>query len=68
MADQSRSIPAICHELGGLPASTLYHYLHADGSLKAPGRALLGADGAAPTQRVPGDMALTETRRARAVA
>lgn len=68
MADQSRSIPAICHELGGLPASTLYHYLHADGSLKAPGRALLGADGAAPTQRMPGDMALTETRRARTVA
>jgi DNA invertase Pin-like site-specific DNA recombinase len=68
MADQSRSIPAICHELGGLPASTLYHYLHADGSLKAPGRALLGADGAALTQRVPGDMALTETRRARTVA
>ena len=41
MADQARSIPAICHELGDMPASTLYHYLHADGSLKAPGRKLL---------------------------
>jgi DNA invertase Pin-like site-specific DNA recombinase len=46
MADQSRSIPAIRHELGEMPASTLYHYLHADGSLKAPGRKLLGT----PTQ------------------
>jgi len=44
MADRSRSIPAICRELGDLPASTLYHYLHADGSLRAPGRALLGTD------------------------
>ena len=34
MADRSRSIPAICRELGGIPSSTLYHYLHADGSLK----------------------------------
>ena len=34
MADQTRGIPAICHDLGGLPASTLYHYLHPDGSLK----------------------------------
>ena len=41
MADQARSIPTICHELGDMPASTLYHYLHADGSLKAPGRKLL---------------------------
>src|SRR5882757_6935235 len=40
MADRSRSIPAICLELGGIP-STLYHYVHADGSLKQPGLALL---------------------------
>ena len=25
MADQTRSIPAICHELGNLPTSTLFH-------------------------------------------
>jgi DNA invertase Pin-like site-specific DNA recombinase len=68
MADQSRSIPAICHELGGLPASTLYHYLHADGSLRAPGRALLGADSAALAQGTPEDTGLTATRRARSVA
>ena len=42
MADQSRSIPSIRAELGGLPASTLYHYLHPDGRLKRPGRELLG--------------------------
>jgi len=42
IADQSRSIPAICRELGAMPASTFYHYLHADGSLKAPGHKLLG--------------------------
>lgn len=47
MADQTRSIPAICRELGGMPASTLYHYLHADGLLTAPGRKLLEADAAA---------------------
>jgi DNA invertase Pin-like site-specific DNA recombinase len=41
MADPSRSIPSICHELDGLPVSTLYHYLRADGSLKEPGRKLL---------------------------
>ena len=27
MADQTRSIPDICCELGSIPASTLYHYL-----------------------------------------
>ena len=43
MADRSRSVPSICRELGGVPASTLYHYLHADGTLKAPGVRLLGA-------------------------
>ena len=41
MADQARSIPDICRELGGIPASTLYHYLHAHGTLKEPGRRLL---------------------------
>lgn len=43
MADQTRSISSICRELDGIPASTLYHYLHADGSLKAPARKLLEA-------------------------
>jgi len=33
MADRERSVPSICRELGGVPASTLYHYLHADGSV-----------------------------------
>jgi hypothetical protein len=27
-----------------MPASTLYHYVQADGSLKAPGRKLLDTD------------------------
>ena len=44
MADQARSIPQICRELGDMHASTLYHYLHADGTLKEPGRMLIGAD------------------------
>jgi len=44
MADKSRSIPAICRELGDVPTSTLYHYLHANGTLKATGIRLLGAD------------------------
>jgi DNA invertase Pin-like site-specific DNA recombinase len=71
MADQSRGIPAICRELGDLPASTLYHYLHADGSLKAPGCEPLGtrtrADGEDP--RGPrGDAAAVDLRRARALA
>ena len=43
MADQTRSIPDICRELGSIPPSTLYHYLHADGTLKEPGRRLLDA-------------------------
>ncbi len=42
MADQGRSIPSIQAELGGLPTSTLYHYLHPDGRLKRPGGELLG--------------------------
>ena len=45
MADNTRSIPDICKELGGLRPSTLYHYLHADGSLKTAGRDLLDKAG-----------------------
>lgn len=41
MADSTRSIPEICKELGGIRPSTLYHYVHADGSLKVSGRNLL---------------------------
>ena len=41
MGSTTRSIPDICHELGDLPTSTLYHYLHANGALKDPGRRLL---------------------------
>ena len=41
MADSTRSIPEICEELGDVPTSTLYHYLRADGALKAPGQLLL---------------------------
>jgi DNA invertase Pin-like site-specific DNA recombinase len=44
MADRERSIPAVRRALGDLPASSLYHYRHADGSPKAPGRALLSTD------------------------
>ena len=44
MADSNRSIPSICRELGDVPASTLYHYLHADGTLKQPGVRLLGTN------------------------
>ena len=43
MSDTERSIPSICAELGGIPASTLYHYVRADGALKEPGRKLLQA-------------------------
>ena len=43
MADRTRSIPDICRELGDLPSSTLYHYLHADGTLKGPGQQLLAS-------------------------
>ncbi len=55
MADRARSIPSICRELGDVPASTLYHYLHADGTLKAPGLKLLGGavDVAAPASQAP---------------
>lgn len=44
MADQTRSIAAICRELGSMPTTTLSHYLHAGGLLTAPGRKLLEAD------------------------
>lgn len=46
MADLTRSIPSICKELGGVRPSTLYHYLHADGTLKRPGHELLGGEAA----------------------
>ena len=36
MVDPKRSIPEICGELGDTPASTLYHYLRVDGTLKSP--------------------------------
>ena len=42
-AYRSRSIPALCRELGGLPTSTLNHYLAADGTPAGPGRRLLEA-------------------------
>ena len=42
MADKNKSITDICTELGGIRPSTLYHYLHADGSLKGAGHTLLG--------------------------
>ena len=56
MADQTRSIPDICRELGSIPTSTLYHYLHADGTLKEPGRRLLDACGIRPDAVVWNDL------------
>ena len=50
MADRTRSIPAICRELGDVPASTPYHYLHADGTLKPTGIKLIGVD---PSEEAP---------------
>ena len=41
MKDRTRSITDICQELGGIPVSTLYHYLYADGTYKEPGCKLL---------------------------
>lgn len=41
MADQTKSIPAICKELGDIPSSTLYHYVTAKGELKKDGIELL---------------------------
>ena len=70
MADQTRSVPMICHELGNMPASTLYHYFHADGSLKAPARKLLDADrrvdNGNPAKGPPADAASSETKQAHA--
>ena len=43
MADRSRAIPDICRELDDMRTSTLYHYLHTDGTLKNPGQSLLEA-------------------------
>lgn len=52
MADKKLSIPEICKELGGLPSSTLDHYLHADGTLKEPGRVLMGIMGKQPPEAI----------------
>ena len=41
MADCTPRIPDICRDLDGTPNSTLYQYLHADGTLKEPGNRLL---------------------------
>ena len=41
MADADRTIPDVCRELGGMPTSTLYHYVAAHGSLKEPGDKLV---------------------------
>ena len=35
--NQTKSIPAICKELGDIPSSTLYHYVTAKGELKKAG-------------------------------
>jgi len=43
MADKTKTIPQICRELGDIPSSTLYHYVHADGTLKDPGQRLLAS-------------------------
>ena len=64
MADQTRSIPAICRELGDLPASTLYHYLHADGTLKDPGRDYVAGEG--PRHAGTGSWATSATTPVRA--
>ena len=44
MADRTRSIPSVCRELGDISSSTLYHYVHADGTLKKPGLLLLQSE------------------------
>ena len=41
MQDQTKSIPAICKELGDILSSTLYHYVTAKGELKKAGVDLL---------------------------
>ena len=44
MQDQTKSIPAICKELGDIPSSTLYHYVTAKGELKKAGVDLLNSE------------------------
>ena len=44
MADQTKSIAAICRELGDIPSSTLYHYVTAKGELKKAGVDLLNSE------------------------
>lgn len=70
MADRTRSIPAICHELGDMPASTLRHYVGADGSLRAPARKLLNPDprtgGEDPAKEPLADLASGKAPRAHA--
>lgn len=71
MTDQSRSIASICRELGEMPASTLSHYLHADGSLKAAGHKLLEADapvGAVVPSALLQDTAPSKVKRFHAIA
>jgi Resolvase, N terminal domain len=71
MADQARSIPSICRDLGDIPTSTLYHYLHPDGSLKEPGRKLLApehrARDAAFSAGSPEDLPLADRARMQTV-
>ena len=42
MAKRTQAIPDIYRDLDEMPSNTLYHYLHADGTLKEPGGASLG--------------------------
>jgi DNA invertase Pin-like site-specific DNA recombinase len=71
MADRTRSIPSICRDLGNLPTSTLYHYLHPDGALKEPGRKLLApehrARDAAFSAGSPEDLPLADRARMQTV-
>ena len=63
MANRTRSIPDICRELDDMPSSTLYHYVHADGTLKDPGRRLFEAPAerqAAPASTRPIDGAMLQ--------
>jgi DNA invertase Pin-like site-specific DNA recombinase len=71
MADRNRTIPSICRDLGDMPTSTLYHYLHPDGSLKEPGRKLLATEpdarAAAFSEGPPEGRPLTERARTQAI-
>ena len=44
MQDQTKSIPAICRELGDIPSSTLYQYVTAKGDFKKAGVDLLNSE------------------------